>query len=692
MKKFYFSVYLVLAALLLQAQVPAGFSYQAVIRNDAGELMKNRNIGIRFTLLKGSEVGAPVYSEVIYPTTNANGLVTAEIGKTNPSQFSQVNWSDGIYYLKTETDVNGGMNYTITGVSRLLSVPFAMYAAQSGTQFSGNYNDLTNKPTFSTVATTGNYADLFGRPAFATVATTGNYSDLLGRPAFATVATTGNYSDLLGKPSLATVATTGRFTDLLNVPILVTLQKDPMAGDVVYHNGTQWELLARGANGQTLRLDNGMPKWAEPGYALPLVTTLPVSDLMVTEATSGGNIVNTGFTEVTARGICWSTNQNPTTADSKTSEGAGTGGSFTSKATGLLANTTYYMRAYATNGAGTAYGNQVSFKTYQSIVFPTITTTVASNIGANTAASGGNITQTGGAPVTARGICWSTNQNPTITDGKTTEGSGTGQFASQAINLLPGTTYYIRAYATNSSGTGYGNQVTVITTKTVPVITTKAISDISAMGGVSGGTITATGGSNITEKGICWGESPNPTVSDNVINSGTGQQAFTSAIIKAIPNTTYYVRAYAKNETGIGYGDEKSFKTSEAQYFQSFETGTIPVGWSGTWTSNSSNAYVGSYSFISLAGVSSDAICSVTLASPGQINFYYYLNCGQYGCSQSRTSMDFYIDNEKMINYPASSGWNQGSFKISSGTHVLKWHFNASYGGNGFIDYIVITK
>ena len=144
MKKFYISVYLVLVALLLQAQVPGGFSYQAVIRNDAGELMKNRNIGIRFTLLKGSEVGAPVYSETIYPTTNANGLVTAEIGKTNPAQFSQINWSDGVYYLKTETDVNGGMNYTITGVSRLLSVPFAMYAAQSGSQFSGNYNDLTN--------------------------------------------------------------------------------------------------------------------------------------------------------------------------------------------------------------------------------------------------------------------------------------------------------------------------------------------------------------------------------------------------------------------------------------------------------------------------------------------------------------------------------------------------------------------
>jgi hypothetical protein len=669
MKKFYFSVCLVLAALLIEAQTPAGFSYQAVIRNETGELVKNKTIGVRFTILKGSENGAQVYSEVIYPQTNINGLVTAEIGKSNPTQFSQIDWSAGIYYLKTETDLNGGTNYSISGTSQLLSVPYALYSAKSGDAFSGNYNDLSNKPVLSTVATTG------------------NYSDLLNKPVLSTVATTGNYSDLLGKPNLATIATTGSFTDLLNVPILVTLLKNPQAGDILYNNGTNWELLTRGINGQTLRLDNGMPKWAEPGYALPLVTTLPVTDIMMAEATSGGNIVNTGFTEVTARGVCWSTSQNPTTADSKTSEGVGTGGSFNSKMTGLQANTTYYVRAYATNGAGTGYGNQLSFKTYQTIVFPTITTTTASNVSATTASSGGNITETGGAPVTARGICWSTNQNPTTTDSKTTEGNNTGQFASQAINLLPGTTYYIKAYATNSSGTGYGNQVTVTTTKTVPVITTKAITDISAMGGVSGGTIVGTGGSNITEKGICWGENPNPTISDNVINSGTGQAAFTSAIIKALPNTTYYVRAYAKNELGVGYGDEKSFKTSEVSYFQSFEAGVIPTGWTGPWNVTNEKSYDGNYSLKSLKQ-DCDASIKVNVNQNGYLYFYYFITDGTIG-------LDIYIDNVKVVSYPTDNNqiWKQARVDIPAGNHEFKWHFDYSWGnGLCYIDYIVITK
>jgi hypothetical protein len=652
MKKFYICVCLAMAALMLQAQIPAGFNYQAVIRNETGELVKNKTIGVRFTILKGTENGAQVYSEVIYPQTNINGLVTTEIGKSNPTQFSQIDWSDGIYFLKTETDLNGGTNYSISGTSQLLSVPYAMYAAQSGDGFSGNYNDLSNKPVLSTVATTG------------------------------------NYSDLLDKPNLATIATTGSFSDLLNVPILVTLLKNPQAGDILYNNGTNWELLTRGINGQTLRLDNGMPKWAEPGYALPLVTTLPVTDIMMAEATSGGNIVNTGFTEVSARGVCWSSSQNPTVVDSKTSEGSGTGGSFTSKITGLQANTTYYVRAYATNGAGTSYGNQLSFKTLQTVVFSTIITTTASNVAATTASSGGNITETGGAPVTARGICWSTNQNPTITDSKTTEGDGTGQFASQATNLLPGTTYYLKAYATNSSGTGYGNQVTVTTTKTVPVISTKDITDISAMGGVSGGTITATGGSNITEKGICWGENPNPTINDNVINAGTGQTAFTSAIIKAIPNTTYYVRSFAKNELGVAYGDEKSFKTANAQYHASFESGMTPDGWSGPFNVKNEKAVDGSYSFVCLNLLTCDALFKTKLATSGQISFFYSFNAGR------SPLIDFYIDDIKIATFRSDGGisWNQFITNVSAGEHTFKWAFKNDYGNVCYLDQIIITQ
>ncbi len=194
---------------------------------------------------------------------------------------------------------------------------------------------------------------------------------------------------------------------------------------------------------------------------VPTVITTAVSDISYTTATSGGNVTNDGGAPVTTRGVCWSTSQNPTISDSHTTNGLGNG-SFISNITGLTQNTTYYIRAYATNSVGTAYGNQVSFNTLQ-ITLPSVTTTPVTNITSTIATSGGNVTDDGGTTVTERGVCWSTLGNPTISDPHTNDGSGTGSFTSNIIGLTPNTTYYVRAYATNSEGTAYGNQVNFIT-------------------------------------------------------------------------------------------------------------------------------------------------------------------------------------------------------------------------------------
>jgi outer membrane protein assembly factor BamB len=142
----------------------------------------------------------------------------------------------------------------------------------------------------------------------------------------------------------------------------------------------------------------------------------------------------------------------------------GTGnGTFTSALTGLASSTTYFVRAYATNSFGTAYGNQVSFTTTAATGLPTITTVTPAAISQTSAISGGNITADGGSPVTIRGICWSTSAAPVVTGSHTTDGSGTGTYASAMTALLPGTQYYIRAYATNSNGTAYGNEINFTT-------------------------------------------------------------------------------------------------------------------------------------------------------------------------------------------------------------------------------------
>ncbi len=188
----------------------------------------------------------------------------------------------------------------------------------------------------------------------------------------------------------------------------------------------------------------------------PVLTTTTASAVTSSSATSGGNITSDGGTSVTARGVCWSTSQNPTTANSKTSNGTGTG-SFTSSITGLSPGTTYYVRAYATNSAGTGYGDQVSFTT--AAVLPTVTTTSFTNVTATSLTTGGNVTNDGGGAITARGVCYGTSPNPTIAGTKTTNGTGSGAFTSALSGLTAGVTYYVRAYATNSAGTAYGNEL-----------------------------------------------------------------------------------------------------------------------------------------------------------------------------------------------------------------------------------------
>jgi len=200
-----------------------------------------------------------------------------------------------------------------------------------------------------------------------------------------------------------------------------------------------------------------------PIVSIPNVLTTAINSLLANTANSGGTVISSGGAAVTSRGVCWSTSSNPTILlSTKTIDSSGTG-SFTSSLTGLISNTTYYLRAYATNSAGTAYGTQIVFSTPQ-LTLPILTSSIVSNIQFTIASGGGNITSNGGATITGRGVCWSTSPNPTIAlSTKTVNGTGEGTFTSSISGLTQNTTYYLRAYATNSFGTGYGSQITFST-------------------------------------------------------------------------------------------------------------------------------------------------------------------------------------------------------------------------------------
>jgi len=301
---------------------------------------------------------------------------------------------------------------------------------------------------------------------------------------------------------------------------------------------------------------------------VPLLITNMVTAISYTTAVTGGSITSDGGAPITARGVCWSTGSGPTVAlSTRTSDGTGIG-TFTSSVAGLLPSTTYHVRAYATNSQGTGYGQEQTFVTYQTAV-PTLTTNVAAFIATTTAQSGGNVSLDGGATITARGICWSVSSGATISlSTKTSDGTGVGSFTSNITGLTASTLYYVRAYATNSVGTSYGNEVTFttsapVTTPTVPVLFTNAIASIGSATAVSGGVTTSDGGSTIISRGICWSTGSGPTISLSTKTSdGTGAGSFTSNISGLSPSTTYYVRAYATNSTGTGYGSELSFTTT----------------------------------------------------------------------------------------------------------------------------------
>jgi uncharacterized protein (TIGR02145 family) len=329
--------------------------------------------------------------------------------------------------------------------------------------------------------------------------------------------------------------------------------------------GTAYHVRAYATNSAGTAYGADVPFTTNP-VLVPTLTTTAVTGVTLTTAATGGNITADGGGTVTARGVCWGTTLNPVIgATNTTTNGTGTG-VFTSAITGLLPGTAYHVRAYATNSAGTAYGADIPFTT-NPVLVPTLTTTAVTGITLTTAATGGNITADGGGAVTARGVCWATTANPVIgATNTTTNGTGTGVFVSNITGLVPGTAYHVRAYATNSAGTAYGADLPFTTTAAVaPTLTTVAISALGATNAVSGGVITSDGGATVTVSGIVWGTTALPVVGGpNSTTDGTLTGAFASSLTGLTDGTTYYVRSYATNSIGTGYGNQLTLLTKVA--------------------------------------------------------------------------------------------------------------------------------
>lgn len=291
---------------------------------------------------------------------------------------------------------------------------------------------------------------------------------------------------------------------------------------------------------------------------LAVVKTDSVNNITATGFTAFGTVVSDCDIPVTARGFCYSTSQYPTIEDEHTTVGKGLG-EFKSNITKLEYGTTYYVRAYATNATATTYGEQIVVKTLDGL--PTVTTAEVTNVGSVKATCGGNVTDDGTLTVTARGVCYGTNQYPTTEGLHTTNGKGIGEFTSNITGLNDKTTYYVRAYATTAAGTSYGEQKTFRTENGIPVVLLSEVGEPTANSVVCKGNVTGDGGVSVTERGFCYSVSQYPTNTSDHVAIGNGVGEFTGSLTGLALNTTYYIRAYAVNSLGIGYSAQQSFTT-----------------------------------------------------------------------------------------------------------------------------------
>ena len=296
------------------------------------------------------------------------------------------------------------------------------------------------------------------------------------------------------------------------------------------------------------------------GPALPTIKTTPLTEVTAESATLGGEVMTDGRLAVTARGICYGTEQQPTVDGLHTTDGAGLG-SFTTTLKNLDHNTIFYARAYATNKMGTAYGDQVKFTTELGV--PIVISDSVYRITAHSAKCKGHVESDGGYAVSKKGTCWSRQPDPTVDDECTNDGSGMGEFTSTLSGLLENTTYYVRTYATNATATVYGEQIIITTLDGLAVVKTDSVNNITATGFTAFGTVVSDCNIPVIARGFCYSTSQYPTIENGHTTSGKGVGSYQSNIHNLKVGTIYYVRAYATNETGTVYGEQKQITTKD---------------------------------------------------------------------------------------------------------------------------------
>lgn len=291
-------------------------------------------------------------------------------------------------------------------------------------------------------------------------------------------------------------------------------------------------------------------------YQIPTLQGINISNISQSSADAQSTILSDGGDMLTGLGFCYSiTNTNPTTSD-MTVGGVSIEGNLTATLTGLSANTTYYIRAYATNSVGTGYSSVTSFQTTSTGAVPSVFTAAITNITETTATSGGSIIYDGGSFIVAKGIEYSTDASFSSGVLSVPGGDGSGSFTLMMNSLMVCTTYYVRAFAANSNGTGYGNILSFTTNGcALPTITASSAYCTIPSQAVASINATSDGGASITSKGVQWSTSSSFSFITGSTNEGGGTGSIQTTLTNLQCNRKYYVRAYATNSVGTSYSN-----------------------------------------------------------------------------------------------------------------------------------------
>ncbi|MDA9001694.1 carboxypeptidase regulatory-like domain-containing protein, partial [Flavobacteriaceae bacterium] len=294
---------------------------------------------------------------------------------------------------------------------------------------------------------------------------------------------------------------------------------------------------------------------------LPGVSTVSSESVNGNSAVINGKINDNGGSTLTSYGFAYAESPNPTIEGFKIEVGTDGDGEYNGKITDLKPSTKYYVKAYATNGNGTSYGDQIDFTTTDGL--PKVNTVGSRDIVGTKATLTGTIVDNGGQALTSYGFVYAKTQNPTLDNSKITVGEdSTGGYSGEVTGLETLTKYYYRAYATNPAGTAYGTELSLTTLDGLAEVQTTEIKDITSGNAKAVGKIISDGGEEIKEYGFVYSIEESPTIESNKVTvTENTDNVFEGSLSNLTRLTKYYVRAFVTNSAGTAYGSELSLTT-----------------------------------------------------------------------------------------------------------------------------------